>query len=199
MSANTKYFLAIGDNAGTALPVTWLSFEANYSNKQTNLNWKTATEINNSHFEIQRSTDGKTWQNVGRVAGRGNSNIVNAYTFTDKTAGSLNLNTVYYRLKQVDFNGEFDYSAVKVVRPSAEPVVETYPNPATDRINVNAEVSGTTSIQLLNAKGITVYTEQFTAEGKVQKVINLGTYPKGMYFVRIQSNAGSTTKTIYKN
>jgi hypothetical protein len=199
MLNNTKYYLAIGDNSGTALPVTWLSFDANYSNKQANLAWKTATETNNSHFEVQRSADGKSWNTVGRIAGRGNSKIVSSYTFTDKSAGSLNLNTIYYRLTQVDFNGQFDYSAIKVVRPTAEPVIEAYPNPATDKINVNTEVAGNTSIQLLSANGMPVFTEQFYADGKVQKVINLGTYPKGMYFIRIVSEAGSTTRTIYKN
>ena len=68
------------------------------------LSWKTASEINNSHFEIERSNNGKDFIKIGEIAGQGTSNSTKRYQFTDKNPGSAQQ---YYRLKQVDFDGKF--------------------------------------------------------------------------------------------
>jgi hypothetical protein len=98
--------------SATVMPVKWLDFTASRLGDIINLKWRTASEINNSHFEVEHSIDGEKWLNVGKVKGYGNSNTINNYTFT---YNYLTNNKAYFRLKQVDFNGTFEYSKKLVV------------------------------------------------------------------------------------
>lgn len=92
------------------IPVTWLSFDAKLVNKVVQLDWKTATESNSSHFEIERSINGYQFENIGRVKAAGNSNSITSYNFTDRLpVKGMN----YYRLKQVDLDGVFNYSEIR--------------------------------------------------------------------------------------
>ena len=93
--------------SATVMPVKWLDFSASRLGDIINLKWRTASEINNSHFEVEHSIDGEKWLNVGKVKGYGNSNTINNYTFT---YNYLTNNKAYFRLKQVNFNGTFEYS-----------------------------------------------------------------------------------------
>lgn len=112
------------------LPVELLFFEAKIQDDRTSLlQWATATEINNSHFEIEHSADGRNFEYIGKVNGAGESQTLLQYTFTDESP-AVGLN--YYRLKQVDFDGQFEYS--KVVSVSLDRKggsdMEVFPNPA---------------------------------------------------------------------
>ncbi len=97
--------LKIGTSWGTSvLPVTLTSFTGKTSLYGAELNWSTASEQNNSHFEILRSADGQSFSKIGQVAGSNNSSQTKSYTYTDK---SPDAGTSYYQLKQVDFDGNF--------------------------------------------------------------------------------------------
>jgi hypothetical protein len=101
-------------NQTNPLPVSWLSFTGTrMPDGSAQLNWSTASELNNSHFEVEKTTDGKNFTKVGEVKGNGTTNKISKYAYTDKTAGSA---TVYYRLKQVDFNTKFEYSKLVAVK-----------------------------------------------------------------------------------
>lgn len=91
------------------LPVTMSSFNNTCKDGKTLLEWTTASEINNDYFAIEKSDEKFQFYEIGRVSGSGNSNISNYYSFTDPT---FNNNTAYYRIKQVDFNGEHTYHRV---------------------------------------------------------------------------------------
>lgn len=93
------------DNS-TPLPVTLLNFDTKCESGLTTLNWSTASEINNDYFIIEKSTDAINFFPIGTIQGNGNSNVVINYSFIDNTP---NFNIAYYRLKQVDFNGNFEY------------------------------------------------------------------------------------------
>jgi hypothetical protein len=94
------------------LPVQLLSFETTCGSSGVLLSWKTASETNNDHFEIERSFNAAEFETIGRVNGNGTTSSVNSYSFTDADyRGSV----VYYRLKQVDNNGELKYSAVRMI------------------------------------------------------------------------------------
>jgi len=121
-----------------ALPVELTSFSASLIGSTVKLNWQTATEVNNYGFEIQRLKDSKIeglkdWEKVGFVAGTGNSNSSKSYSFTEDL--TLNLNhtlKVQYRLKQIDNDGQFEYSKdveVLISKPDEFTLEQNYPNP----------------------------------------------------------------------
>ena len=113
----------------TVLPVELVSFTGTASGMNANLHWSTATEINNSGFEVQRRQTAD-WAKVGFVAGAGTSNSPRNYSYTDNnlTAGSYS-----YRLKQIDNNGAFTYGTTVEVAISSAPqafaLLQNYPNP----------------------------------------------------------------------
>jgi hypothetical protein len=112
---------------GNPLPIELLSFTAaNESNKYVLASWVTASEINNDHFEVERSKDGINFELVGKVAGAGNSNQMLDYSLNDETPF---MGISYYRLKQVDFNGNYTYSEMADVQFDAKQSVSIYPNP----------------------------------------------------------------------
>jgi hypothetical protein len=100
----------------TLLPVELISFTSHRKNNYTFLTWKTATEINNEKFEIEISKDGVFFSYIGEVEGMGNSSIINSYQFCDD--GIYTVDIVYYRLKQIDFDGDFEYSKMISVNVS---------------------------------------------------------------------------------
>jgi len=111
-ASNRKWTLI---NSGTALPVSLSSFNAeNIENKYSHLTWKTNSEVNNNGFEIQRSLNSSYFELVGWVNGHGNSSTLKSYSFDDFEV--IKGNTYYYRLKQVDFDGNFVYSNVVSVK-----------------------------------------------------------------------------------
>jgi len=111
------------------VPVELMSFTANVIDNTVKLDWKTATEINNHGFEIERCTEEEKWNNIGFVAGQGNSISPNSYSFADRNA--VGEGKFIYRLKQLDFDGSFEYSDVVEVEvmPTNFELSQNYPNP----------------------------------------------------------------------
>jgi hypothetical protein len=118
------------------LPVEWLDFTAKLSLDESfvTCDWTTASELNNSHFIVQRSIDTQTWEDVGVLPGAGTTNQEQAYQLIDHRPFS---GTSYYRVVQFDFNGQSDYSQIRsVVRSEAE--IYVYPNPGNDIFHLSA-------------------------------------------------------------
>lgn len=100
----------------TVLPVEWLYLEGRYARNIVHLNWATASEINNDYFTVQKSPDGEGFSGIATVDGAGNSSTVREYTCNDYTpAQGIN----YYRIKQTDFNGQYDFSGTIALYISA--------------------------------------------------------------------------------
>lgn len=120
------------------LPVTFISFTGASQLDNILLKWSTALEINNSHFVIERSQNGKEFHAVGKVVGHGSTNLQSHYVFSDK---QLQLGDIYYRLKQVDHDSTFAYSRMILVQQSNHKqraaLVKVYPNPASDIIHLD--------------------------------------------------------------
>ncbi|MFK7924074.1 MAG: T9SS type A sorting domain-containing protein [Bacteroidia bacterium] len=113
-----------------ALPVELTSFNGEMDkNREVQLNWTTARELNNNYFEVLRSEDGANWQIVGEVEGAGTTNIRTNYTFND---GFTKPNNVYYQLKQIDYDGSFEFSNVIRVEllNNITDIMSVFPNPA---------------------------------------------------------------------
>lgn len=115
----------------TPLPVTWHYFNGYYADGSAYLEWRTASEINNSGFEVERSNDGVNFTKIGWVEGNGSTTVEQAYLFTDENPlPGWN----YYRLKQIDYDEKFEYSRLIPVFVDDLPQVEIYPNPLRDHI-----------------------------------------------------------------
>jgi len=191
------------------LPVELTSFSASVSGSTVKLNWQTATEVNNYGFEIQRLKDSKIeglkdWEKVGFVAGNGNSNSEKSYSFTDDL--TLNLNhtlKAQYRLKQIDNDGQFDYSKVIEVtinKPDEFTLEQNYPNPFNPitkiRYGVPSNVKGEMSkvtLKIYDILGNEVATLVNEAQESGNYEVNFsltdGTFalPSGVYFYRLQA------------
>ncbi len=156
--------IALNVNCIQALPVEWLNpLTAELRNEKTTLlNFATASETNNSHFEIQHSNSGRDFQSIGSIEGHGNSTSANHYHFIHKKP---NEGTNYYRVKQVDFDDEYEYSNIAVV--SHKPQSFTfYPNPTND--NINLLISETKQVTIYTALGVVL--DRFELEAGDQEL-----------------------------
>ena len=173
------------------LPVELVSFSANLKESFVQLNWKTATEVNNYGFEVQRKNVSGEWKKVGFVKGNGNSNSPKHYTFSDKTVHS---GKYFYRLKQIDIDGSFNYSKIVEVDVSAPVKYElsqNFPNPfnPTTVIKYSIPEDNYVTIKLYNVLGKEIGTlvNDFKQAGKYKVSFDGSNLPSGIYFYTIQS------------
>ncbi len=158
--SNTSTLSDIETGAGTTtLPVSLTTFTAKANKAGTvNLAWSTASETNNSHFEITRSTDGVNFTKVGQVAGSGNSNKAQHYNYTDSKPASGNN---YYRLKQVDHDGKSELSQIVVANVGfgvAKMTVAASANRSSVIVNYEAISGGQAIFTIYNVSGVKVTT-----------------------------------------
>jgi len=173
----------------TATPVTLMAFEAHKKDNTALLVWATATEQDNSGFEVERSSDGRSWSAIGFVASQsetGKSTLKLDYSYTDKNP--LNGRN-YYRLKQTDHNGNYAYSGVQMLSIVTTRKVDIYPNPATTSVSLSG-LTGNESIYVYNASGQVV--KQLKAEKELVQIA-LDNLVPGMYYINITEQEGSTT------
>ncbi len=185
------------------VPVTLKSIAATIVKQDVSVIWKTASEINFSYFEVQRSTDGSNFEYVGRVAGIASGSM---YKFNDLEivnrvkAGSV----IYYRLKMVDVDGRFKYSPVVNVRiNNVNTIVSVYPNPFKDqlylRLNASASAMGTVTISDVTGRLATRPQQVMVKEGdNVIQVNNLQGLPKGMYIVKLVYGSSNLVYEVVK-
>lgn len=179
------------------LPVTYESFNAILNNNAVNLLWTTSSDINNDHFEIEKSFDQSNFSTTGFVLGaQSENNGIAQYSFQDKDKEILNHTIVYYRLKQVDINGRITYSAVKTVRinntTDQKITVQVMPNPYMDKLNINfdSKNSGKAEIRMISATGTLIKKEELIINKGINSVQlqNLSSQVSGMYVVNIIVN-----------
>lgn len=125
------------DSSVNPLPVKWLNVKASWEGNDVKLLWSTSSEDNNSHFEIEQSMDNAAFKMVGKVKGMGTASSVSHYTYTDLSPLTDNIKQVYYRIKQVDFDGKYEYSKTVNVTSIAEHNQFTiHPNPSSTIIKL---------------------------------------------------------------
>jgi len=179
------------------LPLSLIRFALSKNGAANVLSWSTAQEINTSYFEIQRSTDSRTFTAVGKVTAAGKA-TQNDYQFTD--ANPLN-GTNYYRLKIADADGKFTYSAYVWASNSGSANIIIYPNPVKDRIviKVNSLVKTDYNVAVTDMQGRVILRTTLNAvEGATVKEINAASLKQGTYFVKIQNEEGSQVIKIVK-
>ncbi len=193
---NATYGLIVDDfsliNTTASLPVVFKSFTAKSNQSDVVLNWITASEVNNKHYVVERSVNGTVYTAIGTVAASASYN----YHFTDSKVSSP---VVYYRLKQVDIDGNSTYSiVVKVNNQVAVQLTDVYPNPVRSNVNVAISVANAASFQLQiisnNGKVVVSKSLSVTA-GSSQHSISLETVSAGVYYmVLVNTQNGTITQ-----
>jgi hypothetical protein len=169
----------------TPLPVELTQFTAE-GRTAVRLAWATASEKSSHSFAVERSTDGRTFAPIGTVAAAGSSSSARTYELLD---GQLPADATqfYYRLQQVDNDGSFTYSPVRVVMKGAAEGLGLYPNPATTRATLTGALPGTT-VTVFDALGRAVTSAPADASGMATLALPAG-LPAGVYVVRAGSKA----------
>jgi len=172
-----------------ALPLNFLSFNGKLDNENIELNWQTAQEENTSHFIVQRSNDGITFDNIGNVIAAGNSGVTKNYEYVDNKVKQFNSPHLYYRLQEVDIDGKMQLSSIVVLKISPSSNITIYPNPANDVLNVDFSnpISQNTSMALYNANGEKIVARNNISNDKHQQ-IKLTGLTQGSYFIVITQN-----------
>ena len=157
------------------LPVSLTTFTAKVAGTKVLLNWLTASEINNNHFVVERSFDKKEWRAIGSVKGAGTTTVSTYYSYTDKEVS--NNQSIYYRLKQVDHNGAYEYSKTVLVQGNAqqEIAVSVYPNPVSTTFTITGLTEGLNTVTIQDMTGKTVYTSS-VPESRPTQLFPLNTF-----------------------
>lgn len=175
---------ALETSGVTLLPVTVVSFTAKSEGEGVKLEWKTEEEVNNSHFVVERSGNGKDFYTVGKVQGSGTP-LGSSYSFYD--AAPIRGEN-FYRLKQVDNDGGYSYTEVRKVNiGNKKTSARVYPNPVTGSsftVEVSKEVADVVSYRILNAAGFTV--KKGTLENRLE-TIDAGALKAGVYILQLSS------------
>ncbi len=188
-------------NGINPLPVEFLSFSGTSQKNGNLLKWQTATEHNNDYFSVEKSKDGKEWSACGQVAGNGDSFTTLSYSYLDQQAA---YGVTYYRLKQVDFNGEYDYSSIISVNNSNIPQFSTeraYPNPTNGELMVRYTTPeyGQITLTIQNLQAQPVVRKVLNAEAGSHTIeMDIAGLANGLYLLIIQQNQNQVVERIVK-
>lgn len=168
-----------------ALPVSLIGFEVKRVENATMLYWQTSEEKNSDHFEIQQSEDLRKWNALGYVNAAKESALRKEYSFPDVAE---RFGTQYYRLKMVDTDGSFAYSRIQSIKLGASGLVNAYPNPVVDKLQIGAK-EALASVKVTDLAG-RAFLE--LSKPKPGQEFSLKNYPAGTYLVKVETVAGKT-------
>lgn len=196
LSANGEHWLH-GNSSGSALPVKLVSFGAvaNVATHQVETRWTTSLEINNDYFIVERSEDGLNFNQLGRLHGAGTTTATTDYRFNDvKPFDGLS----YYRLKQVDFDGDFTYSDVVAVTLGVYGSFTLYPNPTQNEFTIDvSNASEKTEVSIFDLHGRQVYNHAYNqstpSKSQLITIKAKDVLAAGMYMVHVSTNG-----TVFK-
>lgn len=184
---------------GSLLPVEFTYFSGEHSNAGNLLKWGTGSEQGSAYFSVERSQNGSQFTAVGSVNGAGNSQSPAAYSYTDINAPAANC---YYRLKQVDKDGQFTYSKTILVAGSNAGAVQVYPSPAQSAISVviSNDIKGNGNMALYDIAGRNVRRQAIMKSSNLlQTAINVNDLTPGLYLVEVKiGDRYKFTKTVLK-
>ncbi len=182
-SASQKRFRNVLLTGDVALPVKFNQINATNDNNTNTLNWETATEINNSHFEILHSTDARSYVTIGKELGNGNAteNVTYSYDHQNVKPG-----THYYQLRQVDYDGRSEtFGPVSVTVEGSK--LKFYPTAAENMIHFEGEMENE-NYMIYSVDGKTFQS------GKVSKQIDIRNIPNGVYYIRYGNETSQLVK-----
>lgn len=176
------------------LPITLISFGAQACERSVCLSWQTESETNNDYFTVERSKDGVSWEIVTEINGAGNSYSILNYETVDENPY---LGTSYYRLKQTDFNGDFDYTEALSIEfnYTNETLYTIYPNPAKEMITISGINAEKEDIRYYNSIGQDVsalITTIYKSDSSLQ--LDISRLKNGLYYIRTKNMHASFIK-----
>lgn len=200
---NSLWFKEFDLTQPRSLPVTLMSFSTKYDKNKVILNWTTAQEKQFSHFVVQRSTDGRNFNDVSLVFTSGSSESKKDYAITDANLANMG-GLVYYRLKMVDTDKDIAYSGVRIVRLGEEKggiYITTYPNPAANDLRVtipDAWQNKHVTLELYNSNGVKV-KQVNKSNANQTEVIAIHYLGKGYYIIKASSGNETAQQKVLKN
>lgn len=176
-------FTLASANSNNPLPISLSAFTVVFSHAGlAQLNWTTASELNNEYFEVQRSTDGSSFVAIGdHIDGAGTSKTEHSYSFEDTAVPT---GKIYYRLKQVDFDGANSYSEVRTIQnDNQEAAVSAYPNPANEAVHIDLNGRTLDGIMVMNTLGAVQNVQVSSDNSRVS--VNSADLEPGVYLVNV--------------
>jgi hypothetical protein len=198
---------AVGDGAilrtlNGGVPVELTSFTATANGKEVKLNWSTATETNNQGFEIQRKLDNYVWDKIGFVEGHGTTTEPQEYLYIDELNG-VNAASIAYRLKQLDFDGSYEYSYVVFVNnlsPVDYGISQNFPNPFNPVTTISYSLPIKSQVELVVYNTLGEKVKQLVIgekeAGSYSVELNATSLASGVYFYRLQAGSYIETKKM---
>jgi len=179
------------DSSKFVLPVELISFTADVNKNNAMLSWSTSSESNNSGFEIERSGNNGQWSKIGFVHGKGNSSSQNFYFFADK---NLNTGIYNYRLKQIDYNGNYEYhylqNEINIGKPEEFSLKQNYPNPFNPmtKIDFSLPEDGNVSLSVYDNSGklVSKLMNGSVNSGYHSVNFNASGISSGIYFYKLE-------------
>jgi len=188
---STTSYSCIVNFSSSALPVELISFSGKSTDKGVELKWETASELDNDYFLLQRSDDGIVWSNIERIPGMGTTFIYSRYSYIDRSPIP---GLGFYRLKQTDFDNQFELSNVVTVEHDVAGQVTLFPNPAKENITIN-RLESVKKLSVFNAVGKEIYIEnQISVLSDEMAELNIENLPAGIYFLKTQKETLKFTK-----
>ena len=186
-------FTFAGPTVVNPLPIELLSFSGYGVVSANQLNWTTAAETNNNYFELERSANANEFLKIATIAGAGNSTTIKEYDYRDNSPGA-GIN--YYRLKQVDYNGDYTYSNIISIDQNTfdNSLVQVYPNPSSDVVNIVTS-NNITSVTIYNMRGEIVYSNLSQQSNSIE----FKPLSDGVYIVKaLDTNGNISTSRFVK-
>ncbi len=192
--------IKVSTSWGDVVPVELTSFNASVNNNSVTISWKTSTESNNRGFGIQKKTLNTDWTDIIFINGNGTSTKSHEYSYVDE---NLEAGNYSYRLKQIDFNGSYEYS--KVVEAEVEDHVnfelaQNYPNPFNPSTNIDFSIPSNENVRLsvYNVLGQEIKTlfNGFMKSGNHTINFNAVNLNSGLYFYKLELNGVSLVKKM---
>jgi hypothetical protein len=183
------------------LPVVLTEFTAANSDNHVNIAWQTASEVNSSHFNIQRSIDGAAFRTIAKVTAAGLSSSTNHYQFADREAMSLGQSVLYYRLQCVDKNGYSRISKTVSVAFNMATQMIIYPVPVSNLLNVNlnSTMKGGALLKITDMRGTIVWQQLVQLQtGPNMFRISTASLATGSYVIAIEGGAAKYHKQFIK-
>lgn len=171
-----------------ALPVELSTFKATQTSNAIALNWTTLSEDNNAGFDIEHSVNGKDFETIAYIEGAGNSMEQVDYSYLDENP-TVGVN--YYRLKQTDFDGTYDYSNIIAVEFDAKIEASIYPNPTSEQLTLRAAIQDMVNIRVVNINGQVVLQQSQYIDNQLD--LNLNELPTGTYWLQVTNETNKVT------
>ena len=184
-SASDQFFNDLSHVALEPLPIELSSFSARPVAEKVYLDWSTASEKNNEFFTIERSLDGIEFKGIGTEEGRGNSDVRNDYQFIDESPEN---GVNYYRLKQTDFDGRFEYSKVVSVQFESEISTHLFPNPVKEKLTITTDLEEA-QIEIYNINGQLIYVANQSIGRQLD--LDVSSFQAGIYFLQMKNHTGN--------